>query len=235
MKKKLLFTALIGLILSSNAIQVEAVTQSQAISWLQSSNGKYYDFDGAYGYQCVDFVRSYGKFLGQDFGGGISYAYQLANNNYASYTKYNGNANIQAGDIVILSATPNNGNAGHTGVVVVVESTGKLTVAEQNYLYPGEVNNGWGNNPVRIHGGHDRNNYNMLNDGTKIIASFRPTFTNGQPLTVQTPSTKKTNVQIADEVIAGKWGYGDDRKIKLTQAGYDYNTIQALVNKKLGF
>lgn len=45
--------------------------------------------------------------------------------------------------------------------------------------------------------------------------------------------TKKTNKQIADEVIAGKWGNGADREKKLKQAGYDYNAIQTIVNNKL--
>lgn len=45
--------------------------------------------------------------------------------------------------------------------------------------------------------------------------------------------TKKTNEVIAREVIAGKWGNGDDRKKRLTSAGYNYNTIQNLVNQIL--
>ena len=45
--------------------------------------------------------------------------------------------------------------------------------------------------------------------------------------------TKKTNQEIAKEVIAGKWGNGNDRKNRLTKAGYDYKAIQALVNKLL--
>lgn len=44
---------------------------------------------------------------------------------------------------------------------------------------------------------------------------------------------KKSNEQIADEVIAGKWGNGSDRKTKLKNAGYDYNAIQKIVNRKL--
>lgn len=47
------------------------------------------------------------------------------------------------------------------------------------------------------------------------------------------PSEKKSNAEIADEVIAGKWGNGDDRKAKLKTAGYDPDAIQALVNSKL--
>ena len=48
-----------------------------------------------------------------------------------------------------------------------------------------------------------------------------------------TPGTKKTNEEIADEVIAGKWGNGEDRKTLLTAAGYDYNAIQKIVNSKV--
>ena len=43
----------------------------------------------------------------------------------------------------------------------------------------------------------------------------------------------KTTEQIASEVIAGQWGNGEDRKNRLTQAGYDYNVIQDIVNKKV--
>ncbi len=42
---------------------------------------------------------------------------------------------------------------------------------------------------------------------------------------------KKTISEVAQEVLQGKWGNGTERKKKLTQAGYDYNTVQAEVNK----
>lgn len=45
---------------------------------------------------------------------------------------------------------------------------------------------------------------------------------------------KKTISQIAAEVIAGKWGNGTARKTKLEAAGYDYDAVQAEVNRKLG-
>ena len=44
---------------------------------------------------------------------------------------------------------------------------------------------------------------------------------------------KKSNKTIAKEVIQGKWGNGKERKKKLTEAGYDYATIQKLVNEML--
>lgn len=42
---------------------------------------------------------------------------------------------------------------------------------------------------------------------------------------------KKTTEEIAQEVIAGKWGAGEERKKKLTAAGYNYNTVQKRVNE----
>lgn len=39
--------------------------------------------------------------------------------------------------------------------------------------------------------------------------------------------------QIADEVIAGQWGNGADRKKRLTDAGYNYDAVQNAVNAKL--
>ena len=46
-------------------------------------------------------------------------------------------------------------------------------------------------------------------------------------------SVKKSNEEIAKEVVAGKWRNGNARKTALTKAGYDYKTIQSLVNKLL--
>ena len=37
-------------------------------------------------------------------------------------------------------------------------------------------------------------------------------------------------VSLAFEVLAGKWGNDEDRKNRLTSAGYDYNLIQSCVN-----
>lgn len=37
--------------------------------------------------------------------------------------------------------------------------------------------------------------------------------------------------EVAIEVLAGKWGHGADRKNRLTQAGYDFDKVQARVNE----
>lgn len=47
------------------------------------------------------------------------------------------------------------------------------------------------------------------------------------------PSAKKSNEEIADEVIKGLWGVGQDRKNRLTEAGYDYDAVQDIVNQKM--
>lgn len=48
-----------------------------------------------------------------------------------------------------------------------------------------------------------------------------------------TSPNRKSNETIANEVIKGLWGNGQERKDKLTKAGYDYNAIQKIVNQKL--
>ncbi len=47
------------------------------------------------------------------------------------------------------------------------------------------------------------------------------------------PGTKKSVDAIAREVIRGDWGNGDERKQKLTAAGYDYSAVQKKVNELL--
>lgn len=46
-------------------------------------------------------------------------------------------------------------------------------------------------------------------------------------------SGKKSISEIAKEVIAGKWGNGDARKSAIKAAGYDYDAVQAEVNKQM--
>ena len=48
-----------------------------------------------------------------------------------------------------------------------------------------------------------------------------------------TPSPKKSNTEIAKEVIQGKWGNGAERKKRLEEAGYDYAAVQKEVERLL--
>ena len=65
-------------------------------------------------------------------------------------------------------------------------------------------------------------------DGNKLIRDFATSSQSGGT----TP--KKSNEELANEVIQGKWGNGQDRKNRLTNAGYDYQAVQNIVNQKLG-
>lgn len=49
----------------------------------------------------------------------------------------------------------------------------------------------------------------------------------------KTTVVRKSNEQIADEVIAGKWDVQPKREQLLRAEGYDYNAIQKIVNQKL--
>lgn len=84
----------------------------------------------------------------------------------------------------------------------------------------------WGNNPERQQrleaAGYD---YNAIQD----IVNNKVGATPSEP----TPQMA-TNDAVADQIIAGAWGNGDDRRNRLVAAGYDYNTVQSLVNQKLG-
>lgn len=79
----------------------------------------------------------------------------------------------------------------------------------------------WGNNPDRAKklaaAGYDAG-------AIQAIVNAR---------TGQAPSApRKSNEVIAQEVLAGAWGNGDDRKRRLQGAGYDYNAVQAIVDAK---
>ena len=49
-----------------------------------------------------------------------------------------------------------------------------------------------------------------------------------------TPEPKKSLEELANEVLAGKWDNGEERKKQLEAHGYNYQAVQNLVNEKLG-
>lgn len=58
-----------------------------------------------------------------------------------------------------------------------------------------------------------------------------PTTTTKTTATTTTKPALKSIDVIAKEVIDGKWGSGDERKKKLTAAGYNYDAVQKKVNE----
>ena len=89
--------------------------------------------------------------------------------------------------------------------------------------------------PGRMSGGPGTVGYQrwqkLLDDLGESEKTTTPVKTPADPK--PTTSTKKTNTEIAKEVLAGKWGNGETRKKKLTAAGYDYAAIQKIVNNML--
>lgn len=69
-----------------------------------------------------------------------------------------------------------------------------------------------------------------LNKAYISAASWRKLATKAVKIVTIKPVKKRVNT-LAKEVLAGKWGNGANRKARLTKAGYDYNKVQAAVNK----
>lgn len=108
------------------------------------------------------------------------------------------------------------GEESHTGLVKEVKD-GRVYTIEGN-----------SNDAVR------EKNYSLSYN--KISGYGRPDWKviEETPAPTPAPTPKKSVTEIAKEVIAGKWGNGDARKKNLTAAGYDYNEVQAEVNRLLG-
>lgn len=87
-----------------------------------------------------------------------------------------------------------------------------------------------------INGNVDMDEFDDLSDA--IISHGLNGYANKIEPSVVLPSQKvieikhKSNDEIADEVLKGLWGNGVDREKKLTNAGYNYNAIQEIVNNK---
>jgi hypothetical protein len=81
----------------------------------------------------------------------------------------------------------------------------------------------WGNNPER--------------SAKLLAAGYSPTAVQAEVVKLlegaPVPAVRLTTSVLADQVIAGNWGDGDERMRRLTAAGYDYEAVQAEVRKKL--
>jgi N-acetyl-anhydromuramyl-L-alanine amidase AmpD len=98
-------------------------------------------------------------------------------------------------------------------VVGCIKDKGTYTIVEVKNTSWGKLKSGSG--WINIH-----KNYCTKVNSTSSTTTSKPVVT-----------AKKSNKEIAKEVIAGKWGNGTQRKAKLEAAGYNYTTIQNIVNK----
>ena len=85
----------------------------------------------------------------------------------------------------------------------------------------------WGNNPERA----NRLRASGYDPAAVQAEVNRKLGAGGSPTPV--PS-RKTNAQLADEVLRGEWGNGEERERRLTSAGYNYDAVQTVVNQRLG-
>lgn len=69
-----------------------------------------------------------------------------------------------------------------------------------------------------------------MNEAYKDYPSIINNNSNSSP---NTPA-KKSIEQLAQEVLAGDWGNGEDRKNRLVAEGYNYDIVQARVNELSG-
>lgn len=76
--------------------------------------------------------------------------------------------------------------------------------------------------------------YSVLNNAIKACKAGYSVFdSKGNVVYPKAAPAKKSVAVIAQEVIDGKWGNGQDRKNRLTAAGYNYDEVQNYVNKLL--
>ena len=171
-------------------------------------------------------------------------AYMLSNNNKVSY-------HYAVDDTEIVQGIPENRNAWHAGdggngqgnrkglaIEICYSKSGgeRFDKAEENaaeFIANKLKEKGWGIDKVKKH--QDFANkycpHRTLDYGWERFLNKIRNYLGEEQVDIDT-SSKDLNA-IADEVIAGKWGNGEDRKNRLAQAGYNYSEVQALVNQKL--
>ena len=77
----------------------------------------------------------------------------------------------------------------------------------------------WYSDGIRVNAQNNVYGWGELCDGVRVVKWVE--------------DKKKSIEEIAKEVIAGKWSNGEERKKRLTDAGYNYNDVQARVNQLL--
>lgn len=120
----------------------------------------------------------------------------------------------QAGDYIYYDwqdsgAGDNKGNSDHVGIVESCDGK-TITVIE------GNKNDAVGERTLAVNGRYIRG-FGLPDYASKATKEVTP--------------AQKDVTTVAKEVLAGKWGNGDDRKKKLQAAGYDYAAVQAEVNR----
>ena len=153
---------------------------------------------------------------------GISTAKSLIGGNFDDYTvsscnmyrKHNSLGNIpKVGAQVFFTKNGLYTGCYHTGIVYAVDSA---------YFYTIEGNTSGASGVVANGGGVAKKKYSIRKYSEKVLFGY-PKYD------VVLDDIK----MVAEEVIAGMWGVGADRKARLEDAGYNYSMVQKRVNELL--
>ena len=105
--------AVIPVLDTSSNSYATSKTADEAIAWVKSKVGTPIDYDGAYGYQCVDLILAYYHYLGVSTVSGNAKDY-ATNTLPSGWTRKKGGT-PQKGDILVYSGTSSNEN-GHVAI-----------------------------------------------------------------------------------------------------------------------
>lgn len=155
---------------------------------------------GYYGVDCVGLVKSY-YWSGKPDGGTGS-------------PKYDGKTDVNAGTMYNLAKVK--------GKISTIPETPGLVVYSKTHPHVG----------VYIGGGYTvESSLGSRGDGVvkHKLDSFWEYWFQCPFIDYSSPESADIDA-VAREVIAGKWGAGEERKKRLTAAGYDYNAVQKRVN-----
>lgn len=178
-----------------------------------------FDLDNAYGNQCWDGAALLWQQLGRTLqtGNGCAYGCWTLKrdvNAGSNFLLVVNKEDVRRGDVVVFQG----GQYGHIGF------------ADENYN---------GGTYIRLLGqnqGGPNGNFNVINMSMAgFLGAFRFkgwTAAADAGKEPQPISPQKSNEQIADEVMAGKWGNDPERTQRLKAAGYNRDAIQAIVNAK---
>lgn len=128
---------------STGAMTAPTMGANGSASWINSNNGRYHDYDGAYGAQCVDLYNFYvtGFVGGNPNQSRVVGAKDIWNNYDAgAMTRIAASQRPQQGDIVVWGSSWG-GGYGHVGIVAGVNPDGTLKVLNANATSAGSRGN----------------------------------------------------------------------------------------------
>lgn len=178
------------------------MTQAQAVAWLNNANGKFWDFDGLYGKQCVDLFNFYYKQLTgvspYARGYGVEGAKDLWNVATDVFTKIPDSNKLipQPGDVLIYGRTWGKGY-GHVEMVLYTSATGATVVG-----------NNMSGDPSKV----ATSAYRTWAGMTGLIGVMRPNWSAGgaTEVIIGTGDNWRWRFNRLHRQMVGNWDMGDD-------------------------